>query len=268
MSWRPLATAALLALATALAGLLALPAGAERAQSGNLRLLLDGDFSPHALPRHRPVPIAVRFDGSIETADGSHPPALRRLVLELNRNGRYSAAGLPTCRSARLQSVSTEEALHRCRGALVGRGSFRAAIRTEPRGSVAARGRLLVFNSRRDGRPALALHLFAAAPIRLAVVLPLALRRRAAGAYGTVLATRLPSLANGQGSITDIHLGIGRTYRHRGRRRGLISASCAAPAGFEIALFPFARARLRFADGTGLQVPLTRSCRVQPARRP
>lgn len=263
MARRTTATVALLALLGVLAALQALPAAGERAQQGNLRLLLDGDFSPHALPRDRLVPIEVRFDGSVTTTDGSHPPALRQLAIELNRNGRFSAAGLPRCPAAALQSTNTEEALRRCRGALVGRGTFRAAIRIEPRGSIGVRGRLLVFNSGARGRPALVLHLFAAVPIRTAHVLPLRLRDNPRGAYGTVLSTRLPKLAGGQGSITDIHLRIGRTYRRAGRRHSLIEASCAAPEGFSIALFPFARARFRFADGTRLRVPLTRSCRVR-----
>lgn len=257
------ATIVLLGLLGGIAGALALPAAGERAQSGNLRLLIDGDFAPHALPRDRPAPIEVRFDGSVTTIDGSHPPALRKFVLELNRNGRFSAAGLPVCRAPQLQSTSTEEALRRCRGALVGRGNFRAAIRTEPRGSIPARGRLLVFSSRKRGRPALVMHLFAAVPIRVAYILPLGLDHRPRGAFGTILEARLPVLAGGQGSITDIHLRIGRTYRKDGRRRSLISAACAAPAGFSIALFPFARARFRFEDGTLLQVPMTRSCRVR-----
>jgi len=263
MSRRVPATLVLAVLLAGLAATLAAPAAGERAQSGNVRLLLDGDFSPHSLPRHRLVPIEVRFDGSVSTTDGTQPPALRRLRLELNRNGRFSAAGLPTCRPQRLQSTKTEEALRRCRGALVGRGNFSASILSEPRGSIPLRGRLLVFNSRRGGRPALVLHLFAAVPIRAAYVLPLTLRHRDKGAYGTVLSARLPRLAEGQASITGIHLQIGRSYRYRGQRRSLIAGSCSAPPGFSIALFPFARARFGFVDGTRLGVPLTRSCRVR-----
>jgi len=259
--WRhPFKVAVILVLA-ALATLAA-PAPAERARVGKVLVSLDGDFSPHALPRSREVPITVRFDGAIATTDGSHPPALRRLEIALNRNGAYSAAGLPRCRSGVLQSTTSRAALRRCRRALVGKGNFRAAIESEP-AAVPVRGRLLVFNSRRRGRPALLLHLNASVPIQATFVTVLQLRQRPRGTYGTVLATRLPRLAGGLGSITDVHLRIGRTHRHRGQRRSLIAASCAAPPGFSIALFPFARARFRFADGKRLEVPLTRSCRVR-----
>lgn len=253
---------ATLALLGSVIGGGAVPAQAERAQLGELRLLLDGDFSPHALPRHREAPVTVRFDGSISTTDGSRPPALRRLRIGLNRNGRFSAAGLASCRPGVLQSSNSDAALRRCRPALVGGGSFRAAIESE-RAPIPVRGRLLVFNASRRGRPALVVHLYAPIPIEASFVLPLAIERRPKGVFGTVLATRLPRLVGGLGSITDIHLRIGRTYRHRGERRSLISAACAAPAGFSIALFPFARADFGFEGGRRLDVTLTRSCRVR-----
>jgi hypothetical protein len=48
------------------------------------------------------------------------------------------------------------------------------------------------------------------------------------------------------------------------RRYSYISATCAAPAGFGIATFPFARTSMTFADGRRLSSTLTRSCRVSP----
>lgn len=256
---RRLGICALLAVLTCLA---AAPAGAERVQEGNLRLLLDGDFSPRALPRDREVGVKVSFDGAISTTDGSHPPALRRLEIALNRNGRLTLAGLPTCRPGQLQSTPSAEALARCRSALVGRGGFRATIDSsqEP---VLLRGRLLAFHSRQGGRSAISLHLYAASPIQAAFVLPMKVSRRAKGTYGTVLSARVPRLAGGRGSVTDVHLQVGRTYKHRGRRINMISARCAAPEGFSIGLFPFARASFDFAGGDAVDVSLTRSCRVR-----
>ena len=253
---------AIAALAASLAAIAASSAPAEQGQIGKVRVLLDGSFSPRALPRDRQVPITDRFDGSISTTDGSHPPPLRRLEIALNRGGEFDPTGLPVCTSRRLQSTTSAEALRRCRAALVGRGSFRAALASEVE-AIPVVGRVLVFNARRRANPAMLLHLYGTVPVQGTFVQTLTIRHHSGGPYGTVLSARLPNLAGGLGSITDVHLRIGRSFRHGGKKRSLIAASCPAPEGFSIAPFPFARADFRFAEGKRLQVPLTRFCRVR-----
>ena len=53
------------------------------------------DFSPVALPRETPAPITVEVGGKITTTDGSHPPALRQMRVELNSAGKGESEGLP-----------------------------------------------------------------------------------------------------------------------------------------------------------------------------
>ena len=78
----------------------------------------------------QPAPVdGPRSTGRIATTDGSHPPPLRRIEVELNRNGRLDTKGLPVCTAPTLQSTSTETALARCRSALVGRGRFDAEVK-------------------------------------------------------------------------------------------------------------------------------------------
>lgn len=256
---RRLAIPALLALAVLLgAGV----ARGELTQKGDLRISFDGGFAPRSLPRDRPTPVTATIEGSIGTTDGTHPPALRQLEIALNRNARLSTRGLPTCASALLQSTTTEAALLRCRPALVGHGSFRATL-DSTQAPVPASGKILVFNGRRKGRPALILHLYGTVPVRATFVLPLAISHRPTGQFGTFLSATVPVLAGGLGSITDIKLEIGREYSYRGRRVGFLSASCAAPAGFPGAVFSFARGSFRFADGRRLDTTLTRDCKVR-----
>lgn len=237
-------------------------AEAEIRQLGNVRVRFDGDFAPRSLPRDRPVPVTVSLEGKISTTDGSHPPSLRQFELGLNRTGQVSTLGLPTCSASRLQSTTAAAALAECRGALVGRGSFGADV-TSTANPVPARGDILVFNSVRNGRPALLLHLYGTTPIKATFVLALEIQRPAKGQFGTVLKTEVPKLAGGIGAITQMSLRIGRVYSYRGERRGYISASCAAPAGFSGGVFPFARAKFSFADGRVLSTGLTRTCKVR-----
>jgi hypothetical protein len=231
-------------------------------RSGNLQIAFDGSFAPHSLPRDRAVPVKVSVSGRIATTDGSHPPSLRWLRVELNRSGRLSTVGLPRCRASSLQSTTSATALSRCRSALVGRGHFAAELNGDG-AAFPSQGRILIFNSIAEGKPSLLLHLYGTLPIQSSYVLPMTIRQQAGGEFGTVLVTRVPKLAGGVGSITRLDLALGRSYSYRGERRGFLSASCSAPAGWSSALFQFARGTFHFAGGLNLSTTLTRDCRVR-----
>ncbi len=239
------------------------PVQGELSQTGNLRISFSGDFSPKSLPRDRPAPISVHVKGAIGTTDGTHPPPVRRVEIALNRNGRLTTEGLPSCPSARLQSTSTRTALVRCGPALVGRGNFGAEVEFPSVDPFPATGKVLAFYGVRKGRPALLLHLYITTPIQTTFVLGLKISRRQSGQFGTVLAARIPPFAGGLGSVTEIDLTIGRTYSYRGERLSFLSASCAAPPGFSGAIFSLARGSFFFADGRKIDTTLTRDCRVR-----
>jgi hypothetical protein len=249
--------AALLALAAA--------AGAWAAveKSGNILVRFNADFSPHSLPRETPAPIEVTIKGDVTTSDGSHPPPLQWLEVELNRNGHLYTKGLPSCSPSLLQSTSSDEANARCGRALVGRGSFSADIALGSNKPVTSTGRILAFNGRRAGKPALLLHFFGGVPVRFTLVVPLRIGHRKDAQFATVLRARIPKLANGFGSITQIDLTLGRRWSFAGKRRSYLSAACSAPADFTAVPFSFARARFRFEDRPEIRSTLTRSCRVR-----
>ena len=257
-------TRLLIPAAVVLAALLVTgPALGERSQTGNLRISFDGGFSPKSLPRDRPAPISVHVEGAIGTTDGSHPPPVRRVEIALNRNGKLTTRGLPTCTSARLQSTSTDTALARCRPALVGQGRFGAEVEFPGVDPFPASGRTLAFFGIHRRRPALLLHLYITVPTRTTLILPLQISRRDRGEFETVLTAAIPSLAGGLGSVTELDLTIGRTYTFRGERHSFLSASCAAPAGFTGGIFPLARGSFQFADGRTIRTTLIRNCRVR-----
>jgi hypothetical protein len=235
----------------------------ELTQSQGLRVEFNGGFSPTALPRHRPVPVTVRIQGSIGTANGSQPPQLRQVSFAINRNGKLFSAGLPTCPIALLQSTTTQAALGRCRRAVIGRGSFGADVDFPNLPLVPVHGRLLAFNGRSDGRPEVLLHLYVSSPTQVTLVVPFTVARKSAGPFGTVLTAQIPKIAGELGYVTDIALEIGRRYRFQGQPRSLLSASCAAPAGFPGAIFNFAKGSFSFANGQRLTTTLTRDCQVR-----
>lgn len=234
---------------------------AETLQKGNVRVKFDADFSPHALPRRDAAPVKIEIEGGIATTDGSHPPPLQWLEVELNRKGELSAVGLPVCSAPLLQSTTTEQALSRCGSAMVGKGSFDAAVALS--GDIPASGRIVAFNSRLHGKPALLLHFFAQVPVRFTLVVPLTITRKSSGEFGTLLRTRVPRIAGGLGSITRIDLTIGRRYSFAGRRRSYVSAACSALPGTSFAFFAFARARFRFESNPEFHAKLLKTCQVR-----
>jgi hypothetical protein len=255
---RRLATFALLLIA---AGALAAGAAAEIVQSHNVRVTFDAKFTPHVLPRERPAPISVEVDGQVSTTDGSQPPPLQRLRLELSSSGKIDTLGLPACRAATLQSTSSGVALQRCGPAQVGHGKFEARLQLSGR-PIPVDGRALVFNGVVGGRPGMFIHIYISRPVRVTLVIPLKISH-GTGRFGTVLTTRVPKLAGGFGSITELQLKIGRRYTYRGARHSYLSAACAAPDGFPGATFTFARGVFGFEGGLKMSAFLSRSCQVR-----
>jgi hypothetical protein len=243
-----------------LLGALAAVAHADTIQSGDLRVSFDADFTPKSLPRERPAPISVDFEGRISTTDGTHPPALRQLRVELNSAGKIETQGLPRCPTRLLQATSSELALKRCRDALVGRGTFVAQLPVER--ELLVGGQALVFNGTVGGRPGMLIHIYVSDPIRLTLVIPIQISRHD-GKFGTVLTTKVPKLAGGSASIVQLRLKVGRRFSAEGERRSYLSAACAAPAGFPGAVFTFARSSFSFSDGRTMHSILSRSCQVR-----
>jgi hypothetical protein len=242
---------------------LAAPVAAEVVQKGDVRVVLNGNFSPQALPREHLAPVEVSVESRIMTTGGGAPPPLRVFEIALNRHGRIFVQGLGICHAPELQSASTERALARCRGALVGEGRFEALLSFGSQTDVSSAGRVLVFNARQEGKPALLLHFYVRSPVEGTLVLPLRIEHRRRGDFGFVLRTKVPKIAGDVGSITGIKLTIGRRFSYRGTSRSYLLASCAAPAGFSGGPFPFLRGTFSFADNQRIDTTLIRSCRVR-----
>jgi hypothetical protein len=232
----------------------------EIAQKGKLRVTVTGELAPRTLPRKGTAPISVAVGGRISTTDRRPPPQLKLLRIELNRNGRLDYRGLPVCRIGDIHPASSSRALAACRPSLVGQGTFWANIVLSGQQPYATKGRLLVFNGRRNGKPALLGQIYAARPFATSFVITFTVRHLPRGTYGTVFTASLPRTLGSWGYVTAIKMKLSRRYRHRGRRHSYISAGCPAPKGFSRVTFPLARTSFVFAGGRRLSSTLTRTC--------
>ncbi len=237
----------------------------EVTQKENLRVAVTGKLSPKKLPREGQAPISVSVGWQIATTDESLPPKLKTLRIEINRNGHFDYAGLPTCPIEKIQPATTQRALANCRAALVGRGSFSAeiALKSQEGESYDAKGRLLVFNGEAKGKPVLFGQIYSAHPFATSFVITFAVSKIKKGAYGTALTTTLPKALRSWGNLTGIEMKLERRYGFEGKSHSYLSAGCPAPKGFGLASFSLARTAFSFAGGKELSTTVTGDCKVR-----
>jgi hypothetical protein len=225
--------------------MLAASAAAEEAvvKVNGIVLRADGGFQPRTLPRDRFAPIFFRGYVDIAAKDGGMPPALQKAVVDFDRDGRLSVAGLPVCQPELVADVNTPHARSACGGALVDLGG----------GPVRTSSTLSLFNGpRQEGHPSVVLHARIAAPTTqtFAVVVPI---ERRPGAYGYRATMELPPIAGGHGAITHVSVSIGRRYTRAGVRRSYVSARCSDG-------ILGTRGRFTFADGTVVDGKVEKGC--------
>ncbi len=247
-----------LALLAAGAGI----AGAVVVQSGGLRITVLSQIKPFKLPRTGTAPIAVFVAGHVAASNGTVPPQLQRMSVKVNRHGLLQSQGLPGCQVAQIQPASTERALANCGKALIGSGQFWAHIVLPGQVPYPTRGRLLIFNGRKAGKPVLLTHIYTANPFFSSFVIAFAIKRINSGPYGTELSASLPQALGSWGYVDRIKLTLRRKYPYRGKERSYFNAGCPAPAGTSLTSFPLAYARFDFANDQVMGATVNKSCRV------
>lgn len=239
------------------AGSLATGAAADRVRIGPLVITADGGFTPRLLPKDRYAPIRFQGRAEIEMLNGEQPPALRRIRLDFDRDGRLTTAGLATCAPESIAAAAPAQARRTCAAALVGTGSVEASIALPGRAPVDVRSPLSLFNGpRRGGNPTVVAHAQNSVPVSETFVVVIPIERRG-GVYRYRATFDIPEIAGGAGAITHVDAKIGRRYRAGGRERSYVSARCSDGILQTLGL-------ASFADGTVVSGSLFKACRALP----
>jgi len=246
------ATAILCAVAVFFAALTCSLASAEVAQKGGVRVAVTGKMSPTRLPRQGAAPVSVSLSGHITPTKTGQLPQLTAIAIAINSHGHLKTGGIPLCRLGHISPSTTSEALAACRPSLVGEGHFSANVKIPEQSPFPSEGKLLAFNGKLNGRPALFAHIYGTEPVPTSYVLPF-LIERTRGTYGLVLRASLPKVTGRWGYVTGVSLNLQSRY---------LAAGCPAPKGFPGATFPLFRTSFGFAGGPSLSSTLTRSCKV------
>jgi hypothetical protein len=213
---------------------------------GNLYLRDDGGISPTKLPRHRQAPISANLKARIGTTDGSHPPAVRKLTVDIDRTIRMNVEGLPVCRRGRLEARTTAAAKSACPGAIVGSGEGEVEVAFPESAPFSAKGPILLFNGGAHGGTTLVLiHTYVAVPVPTAITATVRITRIHRGHFGLHTITRVPEIAGEAGSVTGFKLRINRKFTFKARRHSYLTARC--PTGRY-----FTDGKVLFTDGAEL----------------
>lgn len=193
-------------------------------QIGNLIVTFGGEASPKKLPRHEYVPASTIIFGKIRTDDGSHPSALREVVLDIDRDAKINVKGLPVCKASELEARDTKAALKVCGDTEIGSGTAHAEIAFPEQPSIKVASPLKVFNGgEKGGRIKLLIHTFITVPVPAAIVTDVTITRKGSGLHSVA---RIPRIAGGSGSAIDFRFKVGKTYSYRGERIGYGEARC------------------------------------------
>lgn len=227
----------------------------EKAIVGNVEIRGDGSFTPKALPRKEMAPIAFTIWGKIKTLDGSHPPALKELLVETDKNGAINVKGYPKCTSGQLQSRNSKDAEKVCKSSIIGEGTTDASIKLgDDQPPIPVNSKLLMFNGGlAGGVTTLYVHAFITVPVPAAIVTTVKVKKINNGRYGLLSTATIPKIAGGGGSVTGFKLKVDKQFTYKGKKVSVLTAKC--PDGKLQA-----HATAIFADGTRASVEAVKPC--------
>ncbi|MBS1887837.1 MAG: hypothetical protein JSU06_11685 [Actinobacteria bacterium] len=221
---------------------------------GNLELTANGGFSPKALSKTKQTPIAFKASGEIKEADGSHPPAVREVIIEADKAGEVHLKGIPTCKLGQLQATDTAAAEKACKSALIGSGQATAEVALAEQRPINVNSKILVFSGGESGGKAtLYIHAFFSNPISGAIVTTVTISKIHKGRYGTLAVAKIPQLVGGSGSITKFNLEIMKSVAGKNP----ISSKC-EDGKLKVHVLG------KFEDGTQAQTEIIRACTPKP----
>lgn len=193
---------------------------------GRPEVAISGGFRPARLPKSRLAPIHLNVGGRIRTADGSHPPALEQMVVEVDRNATIDARGLAVCRPVPLAAGRTAVP-DPCKGTRVGEGEMEFEVALPESAPFTAKSHVVAFNGgKRDGVTTVLVHGYLPSPVSSAVMIRVKVTKAHHGSYGTKLVAKIPPVASGAGSMTKFKLDFFREFTYRHKKRSYLLAKC------------------------------------------
>lgn len=178
---------------------------------GNLILTVNGDFAPKKLFKNKLSPVKLNVSGKLTTADGTHPAALREVIVDFDKNAATDVTGLPICTQAKLVATDTTTAKKSCGGSIVGEGSTEVKVEFPEQKPFNARGPLVFFNGgKKGGKITLFIHAYVAVPAPTALITTVTITKQRSGRYGLHTVSKIPVIAGGSGSVISFDFTVNK----------------------------------------------------------
>jgi hypothetical protein len=221
---------------------------------GQMELTADGSFAPTTLSRTKQTPISIKAAGSVKMLDGSHPPAVREIIVEADKNGEAHTKGIPVCKSGQLQATDTAAALKACGPALIGEGKATAQVAFAEQQPIDLSSKVLLFHGpEKGGKEIWYAHVYLSNPVSAAIVTTATISRIHHGRFGTLAVIKIPQIAGGAGSGVSFNLEIFKFVKAGAKTFNPISAKC-SDGKAKVHILG------KFEDGTQAQTEFIRAC--------
>jgi hypothetical protein len=222
---------------------------------GDLEVEGNGIFTPSVVSKTEFTPIALTVSGAIRKIGGGHPPALKELIVETDKNGSVDVKGYPICPPGKIQSTNTKAAKAACGPAIIGKGKTEVGIFFDDQGKeIPVTSDLLMFNGGvKGGVTTLLVHAYITVPVPAAIVTTVKIKKIKNGRYGLLSVASIPKIAGGSGSVKSFSLKIDKKFTYKGKKHSVLNLKC--PDG-KIQI----RAEAIFAEGPKASLEFVRPC--------
>ena len=221
---------------------------------GELELTVNGGFSPKALSKTKGTPITFKASGEVKEEKGGHPPAVREVFVEADKNGEVHMKGIPICTSGQLQATDTEAALKACKAALIGEGQVIAQVAFAEQKPIDVPSKLLIFNGgEKGGKTTWFIHAYFSNPISGAIVTTVTISKINHGRFGTLAIGKIPQITGGSGSTVKFNFEVFKSVKVKGKTYNPISTKC-TDGKLKVHVLG------KFEDGTQAETEIVRAC--------
>jgi hypothetical protein len=193
-------------------------------RAGNVVTTFGGDVSPKTMPKNKFVPVSTNIFGKIGTANGNHPPALREVEFDIDKDVKINVKGYPVCKAGQLEARNTAAAMKVCGKTVLGKGGSHVEIAFPEQKPILVNSPLTVFNGgEKGGKVKLLFHIFITVPVPAAVVTEVTITRKGTGIHSVA---KVPVIAGGSGSAIDFKFKLGKTFNYKGKKVGYFESRC------------------------------------------
>jgi hypothetical protein len=185
---------------------------------------LNFGVTPTRLPPDLSTPVTLRLGMEVVPGEPGIPPGLSTLDIGLDRSIEFEPGDLPVCRwpGVQIDALRTE-----CPRAVVGRGQAQILVAFPENTPIRILSKVTVYNGGIvHGAVQLLIEMAIGTPVSGAVRVTVPIRRMSGGRIGSEATIQMPTIASGNGMVTELQLEIGRTFKQEGKRTGFVTAKC------------------------------------------